>query len=237
MTGLRFLASATGLACLTLAASLVGCRSVACPQAESVGQVRECLCGEEDSAAWQEARAVPAEVRERLEPHMELLLSEDSSFQKRAAAGKTLVAAGPEALPLLLCAGESRREVHGSTDDPVNRVILVILAGEDAAGLRARMLSDERNPLRRLYAVRSIGARRSLQEVEFLVEALGDPDYYVREEALEALHLLSGESRIRKPRNVLYQTPGLRQAKEIWVWRIRWRRHGQALFEPPPEPG
>lgn len=220
---------------LALAAGGLGaCASPPCGYLHSPREVRECLCAEREPA--------PAPAPDLIQAITDL---RSPDFHRHVLAGRRLVEAGTVAekeavLPYLLCAAGGSRVAHEMEQDTIDSVLLLILR-DMPAELRGRWLTDP-DPLLRYYAVRSIAQRDAQAELPSVVSRLDDEDYYVREEAVEALHALTRRPRSRRADR--YATPVPRQWKEVRRWKRWWDRHGlewladlQRTQEQGPEPG
>jgi len=75
---------------------------------------------------------------------------------------------------------------------------------------------DDDDPERRLEAVRSLGASNDSKAVEYLIQALGDPDMRIKAKSIDAL----GDMRANDATPVLIQQLFLRQEEESVKRRI-----------------
>jgi hypothetical protein len=179
------------------------------------------------SAPLLEGATVPS-AAEVHRAEVEALSSPD--FGARARAAEALVAAGEEALPALVAAGDAPVAVHGglaraSATRPVVEAIVATLATER---LVSAHLGSPGVAVRRA-AAEELGRRGTRSAWPALAGALADPDAGVREAAAAALRRATGRADVLAPR------AGAEAADAAARWGA-WARARAAEEAPPGGP-
>jgi hypothetical protein len=138
-------------------------------------------------------------VAEAHRAEVEALSSPD--FGVRARAAEALVAAGEEALPALVAAGDAPVAVHGglARASATRPVVEAIVASLGTDRLVAVHLGSPGVAVRRA-AAEELGRRGTPSAWPALASALADPDAGVREAAAAALRRATGRADVLAPR-------------------------------------
>jgi HEAT repeat protein len=171
--------------------------------------------------------AGPAAPDDRFRAEVRRLVEGD--FVERARASERLVAAGEDALPALVEAGDAPVAVHGGRAVAVatRPVVEAILAAATTERLETVHLVSPGASVRRV-AADELGRRGAWTAVPALVSRLGDPDAGVRAASAAALRRVTGRADVLAPASPA-DAPAV-----VARWRAWWEGEGRGLAPIPP---